>query len=75
MACRLMFNMDTDTLLCRMVPGARSHIPSADPSQNKETYIRAQLGRVKNDEERQRALKALRMADLRDFFPQGRTPA
>ena len=70
-ACRLMFNMDVDALLCQMVPGALSHVPYADYSDQKELYVRAHLGRVKTGEEMQAALKTLQMADLRDFFPQG----
>jgi Fe-S-cluster containining protein len=72
MACRLMFNMDVDALLCQMVPGALSHVPYADYSDHKEVYVRAHLGRVKNQDDMQAALQALRMADLREFFPQGR---
>jgi Fe-S-cluster containining protein len=71
MVCRLIFNMDADALLCQMVPGARSQAPYADHSIYKELYIRAHLGKVKDDEALQAALKALRMADLREFFPQG----
>ncbi|MDB5942039.1 MAG: hypothetical protein JWQ13_1605 [Ramlibacter sp.] len=71
MACRLMFNMDADALLCQMVPGALSHVPYADYADHKELYVRAHLGKVKSQEELQEALKALKMADLREFFPQG----
>jgi Fe-S-cluster containining protein len=71
MACRLMFNMDIDALLCQMVPGALSHVPYADYSDHKELYVRAHLGRVKSEQEMQAALKGLQMADLRAFFPQG----
>ena len=71
MVCRLIFNMDADALLCQMVPGARSQAPYADHGIYKELYIRAHLGKVKSDEEMQAALKALRMADLREFFPNG----
>lgn len=71
MVCRLIFNMDVDALLCQMVPGARSQAPYADHSLYKELYIRAHLGKVKSQEEMQAALKSLRMADLREFFPQG----
>ncbi|MDB5945364.1 MAG: hypothetical protein JWQ33_390 [Ramlibacter sp.] len=71
MACRLMFNMDADALLCQMVPGSLSHVPYADYSDQKELYVRAHLGRVKTAEEVQAALKALEMADLREFFPHG----
>lgn len=72
MACRLMFNMDVDALLCQMVPGALSHVPYADYKDHKELYIRAHLGRVRSDAEMQAALKELRMADVRAFFPDGR---
>ena len=41
----------------------------------KELYIRAHLGKVKSQEEMQAALKALPMADLREFFPHGAGPA
>jgi Fe-S-cluster containining protein len=71
MVCRLIFNMDADSLLCQMVPGARSQAPYADHSIYKELYIRAHLGKVKSQEEMQAALKGLRMADLREFFPNG----
>jgi Fe-S-cluster containining protein len=71
MVCRLIFNMDADSLLCQMVPGARSQAPYADHSIYKELYIRAHLGKVKSQEEMQGALKSLRMADLREFFPNG----
>jgi Fe-S-cluster containining protein len=71
MVCRLIFNMDADALLCQMVPGARSQAPYADHSIYKELYIRAHLGKVKSQEEMQTALKSLRMADLREFFPNG----
>ena len=71
MVCRLIFNMDADALLCQMVPGARSQAPYADHSIYKELYVRAHLGKVKNQQEMQAALKSLRMADLREFFPNG----
>jgi Fe-S-cluster containining protein len=71
MVCRLIFNMDADALLCQMVPGARSQAPYADHSIYKELYIRAHLGKVKSQEDMQAALKSLRMADLREFFPNG----
>ena len=71
MVCRLIFNMDADALLCHMVPGARSQAPYADHSIYKELYVRAHLGKVKSREEMQAALKSLRMADLREFFPNG----
>jgi Fe-S-cluster containining protein len=71
MVCRLIFNMDADPLLCQMVPGMRSQAPYADHSIYKELYVRAHLGKVKNQEEMQAALKSLRMADLREFFPNG----
>jgi Fe-S-cluster containining protein len=71
LVCRLIFNMDADSLLCQMVPGARSQAPYADHSIYKELYVRAHLGRVKSEEEFQTALKSLQMADLREFFPQG----
>ena len=71
MVCRLIFNMDADALLCQMVPGARSQAPYADHGIYKELYIRAHLPKVKSQEEMQAALKSLRMADLREFFPNG----
>jgi Fe-S-cluster containining protein len=71
MVCRLIFNMDADALLCQMVPGSRSQAPYADHSIYKELYIRAHLGRVRSQEGMQAALKGLRMADLREFFPNG----
>jgi Fe-S-cluster containining protein len=71
LVCRLIFSMDADALLCQMVPGARSQAPYADHGIYKELYIRSHLGRVKSEEEMQVALKSLRMADLREFFPQG----
>jgi hypothetical protein len=71
LACRLMFNMDADALLCQMVPGALSHVPYADYSNQKELYVRAHLGRVRSEQELQAALGKLEMADLREFFPQG----
>jgi Fe-S-cluster containining protein len=76
MVCRLIFNMDADALLCQMVPGHRSQAPYADHGLYKELYIRAHLGKVRSQEEMQAALKDLRMADLREFFPNGlRQPA
>jgi Fe-S-cluster containining protein len=71
MVCRLIFNMDADALLCQMVPGARSQAPYADHSIYKELYVRAHLPKVKSQEEMQVALQSLRMADLREFFPNG----
>ena len=71
MVCRLIFNMDADALLCQMVPGVRSQAPYADHSIYKELYVRAHLPKVKSQEEMQTALKSLRMADLREFFPNG----
>jgi Fe-S-cluster containining protein len=71
LVCRLIFNMDADALLCQMVPGVRSQAPYADHTIYKELYVRSHIGRVKSDEEMQAALKSLRMADLREFFPQG----
>jgi Fe-S-cluster containining protein len=71
MVCRLIFNMDADSLLCQMVPGRRSQAPYADHGVYKELYIRAHLGKVRSQEEMQAALQALRMADLREFFPNG----
>lgn len=71
MVCRLMFSMDVDNLLCHRVPGALSHMPYADYSQYKELYIRAHLGKVRNEAEMQAALGRLRLADIREFFPEG----
>lgn len=71
MVCRLMFSMDVDNLLCHRVPGALSHMPYADYSQYKELYIRAHLGKVKSEAEMQAALQQLRLADIREFFPEG----
>ena len=71
MACRLMFNMDADALLCQMVPGALSHVPYAEFKDQKELYVRGHLGPVKSQEAMQVALEALKMADLRGFFAQG----
>ena len=71
MACRLMFSMDVDDLLCHRVPGALSHMPYADYSQHKELYVRAHLGKVRNEEEMRAALARLRLADIREFFPEG----
>jgi Fe-S-cluster containining protein len=71
MVCRLIFNLDQDALLCQMVPGSRSQAPYADHSIYKELYIRAHLGKLSSDDAMQEALKDLRMADLREFFPQG----
>jgi Fe-S-cluster containining protein len=71
MACRLMFSMDVDALLCQRVPGALSKMPYADYSQYKELYIRAHLGRVKGDAAMAEALARLRLADIREFFPDG----
>jgi Fe-S-cluster containining protein len=69
MACRLMFNMDADALLCQMVPGQLSHVPYADYNDYKQLYVRVHLGKVKSDEDIQAALRTLKMADLREFFP------
>ena len=74
MACRLMFSMDVDDLLCHRVPGALSPMPYADYSQHKELYIRAHLGKVRSDAELQAGLQQLQLADLREFFPEGRGP-
>jgi hypothetical protein len=54
-----------------MVPGSRSQAPYADHSIYKELYIRSHLPKVRNQDEMQAALKGLRMADLREFFPHG----
>ena len=64
-----MCTMDADALLCQMVPGALSHVPYADYSDQKELDVWAHLGRVKSAQEMQAALKALQMAHLREFFP------
>lgn len=71
MACRLMFSMDADALLCERVPGALSRMPYADYSQYKELYIRSHLGKVKTQAEFTQALDQLRLADVREFFPNG----
>jgi Fe-S-cluster containining protein len=71
MACRLMFSMDVDALLCQRVPGALSRMPYADYSEYKELYIRAHLGRVKDEAAMAEALGKLRLADIREFFPAG----
>ncbi|HEX7888822.1 MAG TPA: YkgJ family cysteine cluster protein [Ramlibacter sp.] len=71
MVCRLMFSMDVDDLLCHRVPGALSHMPYADYSQHKELYLRAHLGKVKSEEALQAGLQQLKLADIREFFPQG----
>ena len=55
----------------RRRPGVRSQAPYADHGIYKELYIRAHLGKLRSDEEMQAALKGLRMADLREFFPHG----
>lgn len=70
-ACRLMFNMDVDALLCQMVPGQLSHVPYADYRDHKELYVRSHLGKVRSEVEMQRALQELRFADVREFFPGG----
>ena len=75
MVCRLIFNMDADALLCQNIPGVRSQAFYADHSLYKELYVRAHLGRIKDDEAMQTALKGLQMADLREFFPRGLGPA
>jgi Fe-S-cluster containining protein len=75
MVCRLMFSMDVDALLCQRVPGALSKMPYADYSQYKELYIRVHLGRVKSEAEMADALRKLRLADIREFFPDGLGPA
>jgi hypothetical protein len=66
-----MFNMDADELLCHRVPGALARVPYADYSQHKELYIRAHLGKVKTEEQMRAALQQLRLADIREFFPNG----
>jgi Fe-S-cluster containining protein len=74
MVCRLMFSMDVDALLCQRVPGALSRMPYADYSQYKELYIRSHVGKVKNEAEFAEALRKLRLADIREFFPDGLGP-
>ena len=59
---------------CPGAPGALSHVPYAEYKDHKELYVRAHLGPVKSQEAMQVAMDALKMADLREFFPQGLVP-
>lgn len=60
MACRLLFNLDVDDLLCRIIPGAPTKVPYADLRQFNELLLRIHDGSTFGH-----------MADLRDFFPGG----
>jgi len=57
LACRTQLNLDTDDLLCQLVPGADIPVPYADATQIKAMYVMAQPN--------------ARWADIRGFFPRG----
>jgi Fe-S-cluster containining protein len=56
LACRLQLNMDSDDLLCRLVPGAAVPVPYLNVSDSKLAYVALQ-GEHNT------------MADIRHFFP------
>lgn len=59
-ACREQINLDRDDLLCRLVPGATVPVPYLDVTTSKVAYIAA-FGMNR------------KMADIRYFFPRGKT--
>jgi hypothetical protein len=60
-ACRGLFNMDVDALLCQIVPGAPAQVPYANLHQFNELLVHI------HDNMHQ----AAQLADLRAFFPKG----
>ena len=59
MACRTLFNLDDDSLLCQLVPGVEIPVPYADNRLLMSMFVMAQ--------------PAGSVADIRDFFPGSRT--
>lgn len=60
LSCRTLYNMDSDALLCTVVPGDPPKVPYMDFRQFNNVIARAFLD------------SAPRFADLRDFFPTGK---
>jgi hypothetical protein len=60
LACRTLFNMDADALLCTVVPGDPPIVPYLDHRQFTAVIVRSFLDFPN------------RYADLRDFFPKGK---
>jgi Fe-S-cluster containining protein len=60
LACRTLFNMDSDALLCTVVPGDPPKVPYLDHRNFTNVIVRAFMD------------SPLRYADLRDFFPKGK---
>jgi hypothetical protein len=60
LACRTLYNMDTDALLCTVVPGDPPKVPYLNHMQFTTVIMRAFMDSPN------------RYADLRDFFPKGK---
>lgn len=80
MACRLLFNMDTDDLLCHIIPGSPMNVPYANTSTLHLLYLEAHLGKIHAvnaqavEQQLSIATDRLKMADVREFFPSGLSP-
>jgi hypothetical protein len=62
LACRTLYNMDKDALLCTIVPGDPPRVPYLNHNQFTNVIVRAFMpGTVP------------RFADLREFFPRGKS--
>lgn len=76
-ACRTLFNLDRDALLCRIVPGSPISVPYANASPLVLAYVEAHVNTKQLRESFQRGAsaddlaRAVRWSDLRDFFPDG----
>jgi len=77
MACRLLFNLDRDALLCQIVPGSPMHVPYANSGAIDMAYLEAHIDmgaefrRFQAGGSLDEAARSLRWADLREFFPDG----
>jgi Fe-S-cluster containining protein len=62
LSCRTLYNMDSDALLCTVVPGDAPKVPYLNHWQFTNVIVRAFIA----------SGSAPRFADLRDFFPKGK---
>ena len=73
MACRLLFNMDRDELLCQIVPGSAAKVPYANAMQYQMLVVEAHGPFTmpdRDDPDFESKVKAqVRLADIREFFP------
>lgn len=78
-ACRVLFNLDRDALLCEIIPGAAASVPYANAMSLNLAYVEGHVPDMKALREQfsggasvdDLARAAVHWADLREFFPEG----